>query len=223
MAQEFTRNIKNLTTAQVHGKEIKEFTDVNDIVSNDKNNFIKMPNEKMHCLTDNIKLIYKTENTELLDIELDNTKNSAKLKVNHDEKKEQRLKSTDNSIFIVKGINGTDEETNIQVTSHGRQVYVDGNNNKVYIIIDEVNRIMNIFALNPFTVSASSLDRVIVLYYFNLGSTLPQIEGEKTLGEYVSIQESHLQLKYKENQTNYDVWSEQDDYLVHVRFDVVFQ
>jgi hypothetical protein len=223
MAQEFTRNIKNLTTAQVHGKEIKEFTDVNDIVSNSTDNFIKMPNEKMHCLTDNIKLIYKTENTELLDIELDNTKNSAKLKVNHDDKKEQRLKSTDNSIYIVKGINGTDEETNIQVTPHGRQVYVDGDNNKVYFYIDEVNKILNIFALKPFNVSASELDKVIVLFYHNLGSTLPQIEGDRTFGEYVSAQESHLKLKYKENKTHYDEWSEQDDYLVHVRFDVVFQ
>ena len=223
MAQEITRNIKNLTTAQVHGKEIKEFTDVNDIVSNSTDNFIKKPDETMHCLTDNIKLIYKTENTELLDIELDKQHNSARLTVKHDDQKEQRLTSVDSSIYIVKAENGLGGQTNIQVTPHSRQVYVDGNDNKVYFYIDEVNKILNIFALKPFTVSASTLDRVIVLYYHNLGSTLPQVEGDRTFGEYVSVQESHLQLKYKENKTHYDEWSEQDDYLVHVRFDVVFQ
>lgn len=223
MAQEFTRNIKNLTTAQVHGKEIKEFTDVNDIVSNDKDNFIKMPNEKMHCLTDNIKLIYKTENTDLLDIELDNTKNSAKLKVNHDDQKEQRLTSVDNSIYIVKAENGLGGQTNIQVKPNDLQIYVDGNDNKVYIIIDEVNRIINIFALKPFTASATSVDKYFTLYYYNLGSTIPQIEGEKSLGTYASVQDSILQLKYKDGQTHYDVWEELDNLLVHVRFDVVFQ
>lgn len=223
MAQEFTRNFKNLTTAQVHGKEIKEFTDVNDLVSNGTDNFIKKPDETMHCLTDNIKLIYKNENTELLDIELDNTKNSAKLKVNHDEQKEQRLKSTNHSIYIVSALNGSDEKTDIQVTPFDRQVYVDENNNKVYIIFDEVNRIINIFALNPFTVSASASDKTNTLYYHNLGSTLPQVEGQKEFGQYVSIDESHLKLKYIDGKTHYDEWSEVDDWLIHVKFDIIVQ
>lgn len=222
MAQEFTRNIKNLTTAQVHGKEIKEFTDVNDIVSNDKDNFIKMPNEKMHCLTDNIKLIYKTENTELLDIELDNTKNSAKLKVNHDGQKEQRLTSSNNSIYIVNAPNGSGEKTDIQVSPLERQKYVTSDNN-VYIIFDDVNRIVNIFALNPFTVSASATDKFITLYYINLDSTLPAFTENHNFGEYVLIEEAALKLKYKDGKTHYDEWSEADNLLVHVRFDVIFQ
>lgn len=223
MAQEFTRNFKKLTTAQVHGKEIKEFTDVNDLVSNGTDNFIKKPDETMHCLTDNIKLIYKTENTELLDIELDNTKNSAKLKVNHDEQKEQRLTSSNHSIYIVPALNGSGEKTDIQVTPLDRQVYVDGDNNKVYIIFDEVNRIINVFALNPFTVSASATDKNITLYYHNLGSTLPQLEGSKEFGQYVSVEESHLNLKYVDGKTHYDEWSEADNLLVHTRFDIVVQ
>jgi hypothetical protein len=223
MAQEFTRNIKNLTTAQVHGKEIKEFTDVNDIVSNDKDNFIKMPNEKMHCLTDNIKLIYKTENTELLDIELDNTKNSAKLKVNHDEQKEQRLFSSNKSIYLIPAVNGTGDKTDIQVTPLDRQNYVDGNDNKVYIFFDEVNRIINIFALKPFTVSASATEKTITLYYLNNGSTLPQLEGEKEFGQYVTVNESHIIIKYKDGKTHYDEWDEVDNLLVHVKFDVIVQ
>lgn len=223
MAQEFTRNIKNLTTAQVHGKEIKEFTDVNDIVSNDKDNFIKMPNETMHCLTDNIKLIYKTENTELLDIELDNTKNSAKLKVNHDEQKEQRLTSTNKSIYIVSSTNGSGNKTDIQVTPDERQVYVDGDNNKVYMLFDEVNRIINIIALNPFTVNASATDKTITLYYHNLGSSLPQLDGTKEFGQYVSVQDGILKLKYIDGKTSYDEWSDVDDLLVHVKFDIIVQ
>lgn len=223
MAQEFTRNFKKLTNAQVHGKEIKEFTDVNDLVSNDTDNFIKKPDETMHCLTDNIKLIYKTENTELLDIELDNTKNSAKLKVNHDEQKEQRLYSSNNSIYLIPAVNGSGEKTDIQVTPLDRQNYVDGNDNKVYIISDEVNRIINIFALKPFTVSASATDKTITLYYFNNGSTLPQLEGQKEFGQYVSVNESHLILKYKDGKTHYDEWDEVDNLLVHTRFDIVVQ
>lgn len=222
MAQEFTRNIKNLTTAQVHGKEIKEFTDVNDIVSNSTDNFIKMPNETMHCLTDNIKLIYKTENTELLDIELDKQHNSARLTVKHDEQKEQRLTSSNKSIYIVNAPNGSGEKTDIQVSPLERQKYVTSDNN-VYIIFDDVNRIVNIFALNPFTVSASATDKIITLYYINLDSTLPAFTENHNFGEYVSIEETALKLKYKDGKTHYDEWSEVDNLLVHVRFDVVFQ
>lgn len=223
MAQEFTRNFKKLTTAQVHGKEIKEFTDVNDLVSNGTDNFIKKPDETMHCLTDNIKLIYKTENTELLDIELDNTKNSAKLTVKHDEQKEQRLFSSNKSIYLIPAVNGSGEKTDIQVNPLDRQNYVDGNNNKVYIFFDEVNRIINIFALNPFTVSASATEKTITLYYLNNGSTLPQLEGQREFGQYVSVDESHLILKYKDGKTHYDEWAEADNLLVHVKFDIIVQ
>ena len=223
MAQEITRNIKNLTTAQVHGKEIKEFTDVNDIVSNSTDNFIKKPDETMHCLTDNIKLIYKTENTELLDIELDKQHNSARLTVKHDDQKEQRLFSSNKSIYLIPAVNGTVDKTDIQVSPFDRQNYVDGDNNKVYIFLDEVNRIINIFALKPFTVSASATEKTITLYYLNNGSTLPQLEGEKEFGQYVTINESHLILKYKDGKTHYDEWDEVNNFLVHVKFDVVFQ
>lgn len=223
MAQEFTRNFKKLTTAQVHGKEIKEFTDVNDLVSNGTDNFIKKPDETMHCLTDNIKLIYKTENTELLDIELDNTKNSAKLTVKHNDQKEQRLYSSNKSIYLIPAVNGSGEKTDIQVTPQERQVYVDGNNNKVYMIYDEVNRIINVFALNPFTVSASQTDKTITLYYHNNGSTLPQLEDQREFGQYISVDEGHLNLKYIDGKTHYDEWSDVNDLLVHVRFDIIVE
>lgn len=106
MAQLFTRNVKDLTTEQVHSKTIKEFTNVNDLVSNKKNNYIKKPDETMHCLTDNLKTI--TSNNELLTVVNDNENNKSVLTVNHDNSKENLLKSTDNSVKITRNDDKTD-------------------------------------------------------------------------------------------------------------------
>ena len=106
MAQLFTRNVKDLTTEQVHSKTIKEFTNVNDLVSNKKHNYIKKPDETMHCLTDNLKTL--TSENELLTVVNDNENNKSTLTVNHDNTKENLLKSTDNSVKITRNDDKTD-------------------------------------------------------------------------------------------------------------------
>lgn len=108
MAQEFTRNIKKLKKEQINDSIIKEFTDVNDLVSDDKDNYIKRPNETMHCLTDNIKKI-ETSNS-LLTVSNQNDLNKSILTVNHDETKENVLTSERGTVSITRG-----EKTNIDV------------------------------------------------------------------------------------------------------------
>lgn len=149
MASEFTRNIKNLTHEQVHGHEIKEFTDVNDLVSSkDNKNYIKKPDETMHCLTDNVKTI-NTSNS-LLSVTQDKDNNLATLSVNHDPKREQVLKSTSGTISIVKGADNIgDEKTDINVTPLTKVIYTGKNTptNKLVYIKDEVNKIIDIFTI----------------------------------------------------------------------------
>lgn len=108
MAQEFTRNIKKLKKEQINDSIIKEFTDVNDLVSDDKDNYIKRPNESMHCLTDNIKKV-ETSNS-LLTVSNQNDLNKSILTVNHDESKENVLTSEKGTLSITRG-----EKTNIDV------------------------------------------------------------------------------------------------------------
>lgn len=162
MASEFTRNIKNLSQKQVHGHEIKEFTDVNDLVaSKDNKNYIKKPDEKMHCLTDNVKII-NTSN-ELLSVSQDKENNIATLTVNHDRKREQVLKSTTGTISIVKGIDNVDDEkTDINITPYKKVIYNGKENQyqKLGYIKDNVNKIIDIFTIGNVmadtTVSGSS-------------------------------------------------------------------
>lgn len=149
MASEFTRNIKNLTQEQVHGHEIKEFTDVNDLVSSkDNKNYIKKPDETMHCLTDNVKTINTTNS--LLSVTQDKDNNLATLSVNHDPKREQVLKSTSGTISIVKGYDNVgDEKTDINVTPLTKVIYTGKNttDNKLVYIKDKVNKIIDIFTV----------------------------------------------------------------------------
>lgn len=149
MASEFTRNIKNLTQEQVHGHEIKEFTDVNDLVSSkDNKNYIKKPDETMHCLTDNVKTI-NTANS-LLSVTQDKDNNLATLTVNHDSKREQVLKSTSGTISIVKGFDNVgDEKTDINVLPLTKVNYTGKNitDNKLVYIKDKVNKIIDIFTV----------------------------------------------------------------------------
>lgn len=112
MAQEFTRNIKKLKKEQINDSIIKEFTDVNDLVSDDKDNYIKRPNETMHCLTDNLKKI-ETSNS-LLSVSNQNDLNKSILTVNHDETKENVLTSEKGTVSITRG-----EKTNIEVNTDG--------------------------------------------------------------------------------------------------------
>ncbi len=112
MAQEFTRNIKKLKKEQINDSIIKEFTDVNDLVSDDKDNYINRPNETMHCLTDNIKKI-ETSNS-LLTVSNQNDLNKSILTVNHDKTKENVLTSEKGTVSITRG-----EKTNIEVNTDG--------------------------------------------------------------------------------------------------------
>lgn len=154
MANEFTRNIKNLSQKQIHGHEIKEFTDVNDLVSSkDNKNFIKKPDEKMHCLTDNVKII-NTSN-ELLSVSQDKENNIATLTVNHDKKREQVLKSSTGSISIIKGLDNVgDEKTDINITPYTKVIYngKENQSNKLGYIKDSVNKIIDIFSIGYLSV-----------------------------------------------------------------------
>lgn len=119
MAHDFTRNIKHLTTEQISDNFLNNFTDTNDIVSDDKHNYIKEPDEKFHCLTDNIKTIENTdvndENNLLLVTNENETENKATLQVLHDMKKENRLTSTNDSISIISQVENINHFTNIKV------------------------------------------------------------------------------------------------------------
>lgn len=130
MAQEFTRNIKKLKKEQINDSIIKEFTDVNDLVSDDKDNYIKRPNETMHCLTDNIKKI-ETSNS-LLTVSNQNDLNKSILTVNHDETKENVLTSDKRTVSITRG-----EKTNIEVNTDG----IFEKNIFTYKVINEGNEI----------------------------------------------------------------------------------
>lgn len=119
MAHDFTRNIKHLTIEQISDNFLNNFTDTNDLVSDDNKNYIKKPDEKFHCLTDNIKTIENAdvndENNLLTIINENDTKNKATLQVLHDLKKENRLTSTDNSISIISQVENINYFTNINV------------------------------------------------------------------------------------------------------------
>lgn len=119
MAHDFTRNIKHLTTEQISDNFLNNFTDTNDLVSDNEKNYIKKPDEKFHCLTDNIKTIENAdvndENNLLFVTNENETKNKATLQVLHDVKKENRLNSTDNSISIISQVENINHFTNINV------------------------------------------------------------------------------------------------------------
>lgn len=197
MASEFTRNIKNLSQEQVHGHEIKEFTDVNDLVSSkDNKNYIKKPDEKMHCLTDNVKII-NTTNT-LLSVTQDKDNNLATLTVNHDPKREQVLKSTTGTISIVKGIDGVgDEKTDINITPYTKVIYNAKENqyHQLGYIKDSVNKIIDIFTIGNVTADStvSGLSKIEFTANVNesntvLGDNEVVINGNSIILNYVSGQ-----------------------------------
>lgn len=212
MASEFTRNIKNLSQEQVHGHEIKEFTDVNDLVaSKDNKNYIKKPDEKMHCLTDNVKII-NTSN-ELLSVSQDKENNIATLTVNHDRKREQVLKSTTGTISIVKGIDNVgDEKTDINITPYKKVIYNGKENQyqKLGYIKDNVNKIIDIFTIGNVmadtTVSGSSkIEFISNVNESNivLGDNEVIINGNSIILNYVSGQSFYY---YEKNDYIYRVF-----------------
>lgn len=192
MASEFTRNIKNLSQEQVHGHEIKEFTDVNDIVSSkDNKNYIKKPDEKMHCLTDNVKII-NTTNT-LLSVTQDKDNNLATLTVNHDPKREQVLKSSTGSISIIKGLDNVgDENTDINITPYTKVIYNGKENqyHKLGYIKDSVNKIIDIFTIGNVTSDSSKIEFTANVNESNtvLGNNEVVINGNSIILDNVSGQ-----------------------------------
>lgn len=116
MAKKFVRGITDIKNIE---KQDFDTNNVNDILSDGEHTYIHRKKsdgtQEYHNLTDNIKTIQKVDNGLLEVTNYNKTKNSATLKVNHDSQKEQKLYSTDHTINIVRGDNGTGEYTNVDV------------------------------------------------------------------------------------------------------------
>lgn len=141
MVQEFTRNVKNVKPTQETNHV--EFMDVNDLLSNNKDNFIKRPNEQLHCLTDNIKTIESSN--QLLTVLPDKENNKVTLTVKSDPTKEDRLKSTDNSIIV----NRAGGQTDLLVNKK-RVIFTNGSESLV-TVIDYGLQIIQVFSIGQIT------------------------------------------------------------------------
>lgn len=141
MVQEFTRNVKNVKPTQETNHI--EFMDVNDLLSNNKDNFIKRPNEQLHCLTDNIKTVESSN--QLLTVLSDKENNKVNLTVNSDPTKEDRLKSTDNSIII----NRASGQTDLLVNK--KRVIFTNNSESLVTVIDYGLQIIQVFSIGQIT------------------------------------------------------------------------
>lgn len=141
MVQEFTRNVKNVKPTQ-ENKHI-EFMDVNDLLSNNKDCFIKKPNEKLHCLTDDIKTIESTN--QLIIVQPDKENNKVTLTAKSDPTKEERLKSTDNSIIV----NRNNGQTDLLVNK--KRVIFTNNSESLVAVIDYGLQIIQVFSIGQIT------------------------------------------------------------------------
>ena len=115
MAKKIVRGITDVKTIT---NQDFDTNNVNDLLSDGQYNYIhrkKGKSEEYHNLTDNIKTI-SSDNTELLSVTNNNkTTNTATLHPKHDAQKEQVLESTDETIVISHGENGTEETTSVDV------------------------------------------------------------------------------------------------------------
>lgn len=141
MVQEFTRNVKNVKPTQETNHI--EFMGVNDLLSNNKDCFIKKPNEKLHCLTDDIKTIESTN--QLITVQPDKENNKVALTVNSDPTKEDRLKSTDTSIIVNRGGGQTDLLVN------KKRVIFTNNGESLVLVIDYGLQIIQVFSIGQIT------------------------------------------------------------------------
>lgn len=141
MVQEFTRNVKNVKPTQETSHI--EFMDVNDLLSNNKDCFIKKPNEKLHCLTDDIKTIESTN--QLITVLTDKENNKVTLTAKSDPTKEDRLKSTDNSIIVNRGGGQTDLMVN------KKRVIFTNNSESLVAVIDYGLQIIQVFSIGQIT------------------------------------------------------------------------
>lgn len=115
MANKFVRGITHIKT--INNQDF-DTNNVNDLLSDGHHNYIhrkKGTTEEYHNLTNNLKTL-SSDDTDLLEVTNDNeTINSATLHPKHDTRKEQLLESTDSTILISHGENGTDETTTVDV------------------------------------------------------------------------------------------------------------
>ena len=115
MAKKFVRGITDIKTIS---NQDFDTNNVNDLLSDGQNNYIhrkKGNSEEYHNLTNNLKTL-QSDNTDLLTVtNYNNTTNSATIRPKHDSQKEQVLESTDNTILIEHGENGTEETTSVDV------------------------------------------------------------------------------------------------------------
>lgn len=141
MVQEFTRNVKNVKPTQETSHI--EFMDVNDLLSNNKDCFIKKPNEKLHCLTDDIKTI--ESKNQLITVQPDKDNNKVTLTAESDPTKEDRLKSTDNSIIV----NRVGGQTDLSVNK--KRVIFTNNSESLVAVIDYGLQIIQVFSIGQIT------------------------------------------------------------------------
>ena len=116
MAKKIVRGITDIKT--ISNQDL-DTNNVNDLLSDGEHSYIhrkkKDGSEEYHNLTNNIKTIEAEDNGLLTVRNYNNSTNSAKLTVHHDPQKEQKLYSTDGTIDIVHGDNGSGEFTNVDV------------------------------------------------------------------------------------------------------------
>ena len=115
MAKKFVRGITDIKNIE---HQDFDTNNVNDLLSDGQNNYIhrkKGNSEEYHNLTNNLKTL-QSDDTDLLTVtNYNNTTNSATIRPKHDVQKEQVLESTDETILISHGENGTDETTTVDV------------------------------------------------------------------------------------------------------------
>lgn len=113
MAKKIVRGITDVKT--INNQDF-DTNNVNDLLSDGQYNYIhrkKGKSEEYHNLTDNLKTL-SSDNTDLLSVtNYNKTTNTATLSPKHDTQKEQVLESTNNTITINHGTNGTTEKTTV--------------------------------------------------------------------------------------------------------------
>lgn len=162
MAHDFTRNIKHLTTEQISDNFLNNFTDINDLVSDEQKNYIKKPDEKFHCLTDNIKKI-ETSNS-LLTVNNQNDLNKSILTVNHDETKENVLTSEKGTVSITRGektnidvnVEKIKNELNLSPSPNKSTHYIFKNDSKIGVVEIE-NEIIKVYFINNAQVNKNNI------------------------------------------------------------------
>lgn len=179
MVQEFTRNVKNVKPSKETNHV--EFMDVNDLLSNNKDCFIKKPNEKLHCLTDDIKTIESTN--QLITVLTDKENNKVTLTAKSDPTKEDSLKSADNSIIVNRGGGQTDLMVN------KKRVIFTNNSESLVAVIDYGLQIIQVFSIGQISYAPNP--------------TTPQIFTTNTVYNPVNIVTNSLEisgntLKFKE-------------------------